>query len=444
MAVDKLVDSAQLNADLTSVANAIRTKGGTSAQMAFPNGFVSAVNAIPTGGGENYRELDEGANFFDYNGDLICSWTPDEVASASALPNNPYHELLTAEGWNWTLQEIKDYFTTVPDGKLYIGQHYRTTDGTTKIVVDIPIDGFVYYINAAGNGLVFNYGDETEDTNSKYHTYARKGRYIISITGTVSSLTGVISCNEILLNNNSNCAITHSAGNISVPANMTLQQTQFNYSAFNVFVCPRVSKIPMNLFANTTDGPNRHIFCLPPTIKEIASNSIGHTSGSALTMPVNLNVLASGTKATQTVMVLNDLTSISSNINVSNGKSIRKIRIGKAVSLPTLFCQGQARLEEITLCEGFTIIPQTFVANSYLGYFVFPSTITQIASQAFYNCPYLRYIKFQSATPPTVENSNAFDRLPQDCKILVPSGSLSAYQTATNYPDPNTYNYEEY
>lgn len=37
--------------DLTAVANAIRTKGGTSAQMAFPNGFVSAVNAIPTGGG---------------------------------------------------------------------------------------------------------------------------------------------------------------------------------------------------------------------------------------------------------------------------------------------------------------------------------------------------------------------------------------------------------
>lgn len=50
MAVDKLVDSTQLNADLTSVANAIRTKGGTSAQLAFPSGFVSAVNAIPTGG----------------------------------------------------------------------------------------------------------------------------------------------------------------------------------------------------------------------------------------------------------------------------------------------------------------------------------------------------------------------------------------------------------
>lgn len=49
MAVDKLVDSTQLDADLTSVANAIRTKGGTSSQLAFPAGFVSAVQAIPTG-----------------------------------------------------------------------------------------------------------------------------------------------------------------------------------------------------------------------------------------------------------------------------------------------------------------------------------------------------------------------------------------------------------
>lgn len=49
MALDALVDSTQLNADLTSVANAIRTKGGTSAQLAFPTGFVSAIDAISGG-----------------------------------------------------------------------------------------------------------------------------------------------------------------------------------------------------------------------------------------------------------------------------------------------------------------------------------------------------------------------------------------------------------
>ena len=36
-------------ADLTAVANAIRAKGGTSAQLVYPNGFVSAIQAIQTG-----------------------------------------------------------------------------------------------------------------------------------------------------------------------------------------------------------------------------------------------------------------------------------------------------------------------------------------------------------------------------------------------------------
>lgn len=37
--------------ELTSIANAIRTKGGTSAHLTYPTGFVTAINAIPTGGG---------------------------------------------------------------------------------------------------------------------------------------------------------------------------------------------------------------------------------------------------------------------------------------------------------------------------------------------------------------------------------------------------------
>lgn len=49
MSYDKLVDSAKLDSDLSNVADAIRSKGGTSAELAFPTGFVSAVQAIPTG-----------------------------------------------------------------------------------------------------------------------------------------------------------------------------------------------------------------------------------------------------------------------------------------------------------------------------------------------------------------------------------------------------------
>ena len=49
MAYDKVIDSSALNANLTSVANAIRSKGGTSASLAFPSGFVDAISKIETG-----------------------------------------------------------------------------------------------------------------------------------------------------------------------------------------------------------------------------------------------------------------------------------------------------------------------------------------------------------------------------------------------------------
>lgn len=42
--------------ELTSIADAIRTKGGTSADLSFPTGFVSAINAISGGGGLEYEE----------------------------------------------------------------------------------------------------------------------------------------------------------------------------------------------------------------------------------------------------------------------------------------------------------------------------------------------------------------------------------------------------
>ena len=50
MAYDKIVDGVQLDANLTSIANAIRGKNGASAQIPFPDGFVTAINMLESGG----------------------------------------------------------------------------------------------------------------------------------------------------------------------------------------------------------------------------------------------------------------------------------------------------------------------------------------------------------------------------------------------------------
>lgn len=51
MALDKVIDSTQLDNNLTAVAEAIRAKSGVSETLEFPDGFISAIEIISGGGG---------------------------------------------------------------------------------------------------------------------------------------------------------------------------------------------------------------------------------------------------------------------------------------------------------------------------------------------------------------------------------------------------------
>ena len=51
MAVDRAIDSTEFDSKLTTVADAIRTAGGTTEPMSFPSGMVEAIAAIQAGSG---------------------------------------------------------------------------------------------------------------------------------------------------------------------------------------------------------------------------------------------------------------------------------------------------------------------------------------------------------------------------------------------------------
>ena len=57
--------------ELTSIADAIRTKGGTQGSLTFPNGFVTAIGNISGGGN---------ANWMGKNPDMIFESDADGVA----------------------------------------------------------------------------------------------------------------------------------------------------------------------------------------------------------------------------------------------------------------------------------------------------------------------------------------------------------------------------
>lgn len=94
MALDKLVDSTQLDSDLTTVANAIRTRGGTSESLAFPTDFASAIAAIPGGTSAGDVVMDEDGYLVLSNeastttGLLLIGTAEEEVSTSSTTPTD--------------------------------------------------------------------------------------------------------------------------------------------------------------------------------------------------------------------------------------------------------------------------------------------------------------------------------------------------------------------
>ena len=78
MALDKVVDSSSHDAGMTSVADTIRAKAGTTDQLLWPDGFKAAIEAISCGGGTGLQ-YDMGEFIFD----------ADTASSANLLRTEP-------------------------------------------------------------------------------------------------------------------------------------------------------------------------------------------------------------------------------------------------------------------------------------------------------------------------------------------------------------------
>ena len=176
-----------LSSDLTSVANAIRAKSGTSDPLVYPDGFVTAIHAIQTGSPAPGAPGD--ITFYDYDGTIVTSWTLEELAAKTALPDYPSHEGLTCQGWNWSLADLK---TT--NRKMNVGALYITDDGKTCIYIRLEEGRTSPMLGVCPNGTVtVDWGDGTtpdtltgtSTTTVKWtpnHAYAAPGEYVIKMT----------------------------------------------------------------------------------------------------------------------------------------------------------------------------------------------------------------------------------------------------------------------
>ena len=76
--------------DLIKVASAIRAKGGTSDSLVYPDGFVTAIQAIKTGGGTSGSQtgvVDTSASYtmiYTYFPDAVSVTVPTRVVTATS------------------------------------------------------------------------------------------------------------------------------------------------------------------------------------------------------------------------------------------------------------------------------------------------------------------------------------------------------------------------
>lgn len=175
---------------LASVADAIRSKSGTSDALVFPDGFVSAISAIQAGGGGGGAAPSakwSDVTFIDYDGSVLYSYTLTEAQALAELPALPTHDGLVCQGWNWTLEDIKSLNRPVTVGAMYI-----TDDGATRLHIRIATVGRMtvplYIGQTVLNGVSIDWGDGsaaetlsgTGNVNTS-HTYAAPGDYVISL-----------------------------------------------------------------------------------------------------------------------------------------------------------------------------------------------------------------------------------------------------------------------
>ena len=108
----------RVKAAKTAIGAAITAKGGTVGANDGLEDFAADIATIPSGGGGSTTRKD--VNFYDYDGTIVNSYTATEFANLSAMPDNPSHDGLTAQGWNWSLSDAKSYVASY--GELDVGQ----------------------------------------------------------------------------------------------------------------------------------------------------------------------------------------------------------------------------------------------------------------------------------------------------------------------------------
>lgn len=424
-----------------------KTGGGTARfvdtadDTVTPETLKSGVTAHDASGAKITGTLDTAPpkesdiNFWDYDGTLLYAWTLAELATKTELPPLPSHDGLVCQGWNWTLQDIKDAGRELDIGALYI-----TDDGKTRLYVDVDTetwDDFVLnYWQSTRNATTVDWGDgttpETKNADSyteHRHTYASSGSYVITMSvkegatmwlghdswmliakseadsGRCAMLRRVEVGARVTTIANNTFQVCGRLESISIPQNVEVE----GYATFNQATQLRVIVIQSitNVFRTFYNCINLRAIAGPGTM--------GYTDEYTLTNTA-VRQLNAAVTAAYTV------------------QSLERVHI-KAVNGQVGDFSACRSLVEVTIpADATTFVAAAFSGDNALRRVTCLGDIASIPAQVFQRCYPLRFVDFTHCTAvPTLANVNAFDRTHAQLEIRVPASLVDAWKAATNW-----------
>lgn len=409
------------------------TENGTYEAPSGVDGYTPVIVNVPTGGAAIPQS---GASFIDYDGSLVKHYTKEEFLALSAMPSNPSHTGLVAQGWNWSLADAQAYMQKY--GSLIIGQMYTTDTGETRIYIhidkDTPQNRLTFYVrftSSVADNVDIDWGDGTIETKGSTsatnypHTYATGGDYIIKLkvnTGTISFVgDGTLATSGYSIYGDRSNTFSYNRGRI--------RRVEIGDNVFSI-------------------GGSAFAFCY---------------SLAAITIPYGLDIISYAFVNCYSLIAITipeGVTSIGNNL-FSNCYSLTTIAIPADISIGSYAFNNCYSLIAITIPDGVTSFGGNTFSNcnclssitipdgmtSIAGYafnscialtsITIPDSMTSIEAYVFLNCYGISEYHLLPTTPPTLVNTNAFASIANDCVFYVPYSEdhsiLAAYQAASNW-----------
>ena len=339
------------------------------------------VEGIFTGGGGTAPSAKPNdVTFIDYDGSVLYSYSLAEAQALTGFPELPSHDGLICQGWNWTLEAIKALNRPVTVGAMYI-----TDDGATRLHIRIATVGRMtvplYIGQTVANGVSIDWGDgstaeilaDTGNVNTS-HTYAEPGDYVISLIP------------------QDGCALSFGDG---TALNCVMGDAKkYNYTMYRnmlkeVYIGKNVTSIGYNAFFSSSLAS----ITIPASVTSIDNLTFSNCSLASITIPASVTSIGSDAFSNCSFLV------------------------------------------NVAILDGVTSIGEDAFSKCYsLASITIPASVTSIGASAFLNCLGMRYYDFSACTAiPTLPNKNAFNNIPTDCQMLIPSALYNDWKKATNW-----------